>query len=221
MFLSEYDGQWMYRVEFGQHKQTQPESALELLPDSVDPWRDLQDGKVSGPDPYHRLLTFERIRRPASRVAASFGTAKAKLLPYQFKLLLKFLENPSKRLLIADDVGLGKRRHGGIHHLGSRHSRDRGAVLCMVGPWPQQGRNGRGDAQDPARACSELRQARGAESRKAMPSGHRSSEARLVGGCVSRLPAPPMGASRLPMRRPRCAPVHRRAASTRSCVESS
>ena len=93
---------------------------------------DLLDGRVEGAGAFQRLLTFERLHRPASRLATSFGIARAKLLPYQFKPLLKFLDNPAQRLLVADDVGLGKTIEAGyiLKELRSRQQIER--VLIVV-----------------------------------------------------------------------------------------
>lgn len=97
-----------------------PEEDLELVPEDANPWRDLLEGRTEGVGVYQKLLTFERINRPPSRVAESFGTARAKLLPYQFKSLLKFLDSAKQRLLIADER-LDRNSAGaqqGVHEVG-------------------------------------------------------------------------------------------------------
>jgi len=129
---SDQTEEWLYRVRFGQQIITVPETDLELLPEDVDPWADIAAGRVEGAATLRKLLTFERLRRPPTRVAASFGVARAKLLPYQFKPLLKFLENPNQRLLVADDVGLGKTVEAGyiLKELKARHGLER--VLIVV-----------------------------------------------------------------------------------------
>ena len=130
--IHEQLGERLYRVRFGTQTKTVPERDLELLPEDADPWRDLREGAFGGAEAFQRLLTFERLRRPPSRVATTFGTARAKLFPYQFKPLLKFLDNPSQRILIADDVGLGKTVEAGyiLKELRARHELER--VLVVV-----------------------------------------------------------------------------------------
>ena len=55
-----------------------------------------------------RLLTFEKLRGALHDFLYSMDAAQIDFLPYQFRPVLKFIESPTERLLLADEVGLGK-----------------------------------------------------------------------------------------------------------------
>jgi len=125
-------GVWMYTVRFGTSRRGVPEDALELVPETVSPWDDLSQSQFASAESFRRRMTYERLQRPPSRIAGSFGSAKAAFYPFQFKPLLKFLENPRQRILIADDVGLGKTIEAGyiLRELRAREPLQR--VLVVV-----------------------------------------------------------------------------------------
>src|SRR5882762_9946965 len=99
---------WNYVVQFGAQLRALPEEALETVTVVESPWDSFEQGKVSGKTHFVFTLTYERLKSPPARIAHSFATARTQFYPYQFKPLLKFLDNPGKSVLIADDVGLGK-----------------------------------------------------------------------------------------------------------------
>jgi SNF2 family DNA or RNA helicase len=106
-----WDGQvegWNYLVQFGAQLRAIPEEGLESVVVAQSPWDALEQGSLSGKAHFIFTLTYERLKNPPARIAHSFATAKTQFYPHQFKPLLKFLDNPGKSILIADDVGLGK-----------------------------------------------------------------------------------------------------------------
>lgn len=123
---------WRCRVQIGSSLRGIPASDLEALPDEADPWTDAISLRLANATAFRSRLTYERLRKPPSRIAASFGSARAAFYPYQFKPLLKFLENRRQRLLIADDVGLGKTIEAGyiLREIRARHGLER--VLIVV-----------------------------------------------------------------------------------------
>ncbi|MEO5803756.1 MAG: SNF2-related protein [Verrucomicrobiota bacterium] len=59
-------------------------------------------------DNLRRLLTFEKLKGTLHDFIYSMDAARIDFLEYQFKPVLTFVNSPTERLLIADEVGLGK-----------------------------------------------------------------------------------------------------------------
>jgi superfamily II DNA/RNA helicase len=99
---------YSYSIQFGQMARTLQESALRPLAVTRSPWQELEAGTVAGDRAFRASLTRHRVTRSPSRIAKSFSSARTQFYPHQFKPLLKLLDSARKRVLIADDVGLGK-----------------------------------------------------------------------------------------------------------------
>lgn len=122
---------WHYVVQFGARQKSMPEGVLRRVDAHASPWDLVAEGSCAGHRQFVSALTYHRLHRPPSRIAFSFATAKTQFFPHQFKPLLKFLDHPSKRILIADDVGLGKTIEAGyiLRELRARTTINRVLVL--------------------------------------------------------------------------------------------
>ena len=128
----EQTGEWIYQVQFGSGLKGIPESDLEKVPVVVRPIQEIINGRFADINSFRSVITYYRLKRPVNLIAHSFGSAKAILYPYQFKPLLKFLQHPEQRILVTDDVGLGKTIEAGyiLRELRARQAVQR--VLVVV-----------------------------------------------------------------------------------------
>ncbi len=85
-----------------------PTSHLELAPEAETRASAIQKGRFSGPDALQRTLLTEKIRGRLTDIFYAMGAGQADFYPHQFKPVLKFVSSTVGRILIADEVGLGK-----------------------------------------------------------------------------------------------------------------
>jgi superfamily II DNA or RNA helicase len=77
-------------------------------------------------------VAWTKLRHPLTDVLYSFRASRTLFRPYQFKPVLKMIDGEDHRLLIADEVGLGKTIEAGLiwSELEGRNPLDRVLILC-------------------------------------------------------------------------------------------
>lgn len=64
--------------------------------------------QFNGIDDYRRIMSFQRLTGDLTNMFYSMNNTLTEYLPHQFLPVTKFLQSPEERILIADEVGLGK-----------------------------------------------------------------------------------------------------------------
>ena len=100
----------MVQVEFGPNdRKFKRDQELEAIPDQDEDVRDLlAQRKWSDAATLRRILALEKVRGELTNVFYSMESSRTDFYPHQFKPVMKFVESPTGRILIADEVGLGK-----------------------------------------------------------------------------------------------------------------
>ena len=133
-----------YEVFFGGAHGTRMVSELDLRPyDAVTkPSQQLVAGNLAGYQAFQRLMTHQRLVRefPLRNNIYAFNASRTRFYPYQFKPLIKLLDSPHHRLLICDEVGLGKTIEAGLilTELRARQTMRTVLVVCpsnLTGKW--------------------------------------------------------------------------------------
>jgi SNF2 family DNA or RNA helicase len=75
---------------------------------------DVRAGRYGTADDLRRRITFEKLRGLLTDVFYSMKTSEIDFYAHQFKPVLRFIDSVTNRLLIADEVGLGKTIEAGL-----------------------------------------------------------------------------------------------------------
>jgi SNF2 family DNA or RNA helicase len=96
------------QVDYGTTKNYHPESHLEVVLEHENPDVLFKKCAFGAPDTLRMAVILEKLQGQITNMFYSMNVSSADFLPYQFKPVLKFIESISGRILIADEVGLGK-----------------------------------------------------------------------------------------------------------------
>ena len=124
----EYRDGWTYEVFFGQQGIVSV-NERDLIPAPV---AQLQ---VLTRDEFLRDLLLAKLNNPLTDLFYAYQASRTQSEAYQFKPVLKFLDAPVPRLLIADEVGLGKTIEAAIlyQELKARERVNRVLIVCPAG----------------------------------------------------------------------------------------
>lgn len=121
-----------YEVDFGSRREYHAEHTLEPVAQHLDIFDLLEGSKYGTVSILRSAITHTRLTGRLADVIYSMETSNTEFLAYQFKPVLNFLDSPSKGMLIADEVGLGKTIEAGLiwTELRSRINASKLLVLC-------------------------------------------------------------------------------------------
>ena len=124
-------GRQLYKVSWG--NLITDELEVNLMPDCdiSDPFDRCMSGIFGSYSEYSKKNTTFKIRSSNNSTISSLKASKTLFRAYQFKPLLKFLNSPNRRLLVADEVGLGKTIEAGHIMLELKARRELNHVLIV------------------------------------------------------------------------------------------
>ncbi|MCZ2817914.1 DEAD/DEAH box helicase [Modestobacter sp. VKM Ac-2984] len=135
-------GRWLYDLRVDGRQVTFGEDMLAELQSSDT----VHDWIKQSPDTARRLsatLTREKLAGAFTDTLFSFRATRTLFRAYQFRPVIRMLESGKSRILIADEVGLGKTIEAGLvwTELEARKSADRVLVVCpaaLVAKWRRE-----------------------------------------------------------------------------------
>jgi len=128
-------GQFWYPIFFGPGEiEVMPEEDLEPFSSERDIETMMLEGLFGGSEALSRLVTHLKLSLDLRSQVYALSASRTQFYPYQFKPLLKFLDSRNHRLLIADEVGLGKTIEAGLILTELRHRRPDLSRVLVVPP---------------------------------------------------------------------------------------
>lgn len=101
-------GRQLYRVKYSDEEKDSLETNIISDTDLTDPFECCKQGIFGTYHDFSRINTTFKIQNTSNNTISTLKASKTIFKAYQFKPLLKFLNSGNRRLLVADEVGLGK-----------------------------------------------------------------------------------------------------------------
>ncbi|MDF9717339.1 helicase-related protein [Nocardioides sp. ChNu-99] len=135
-------GSWLYNVFAGGQTVRRSENSLSARP-TIDDASTWVAGRPDPPKRFAATLTRAKLEGHFTDTMFSFRATRTLFRPYQFKPVQKLLDTGTLRLLIADEVGLGKTIEAGLvwTEMEARRQADRVLVACpssLVQKWKRE-----------------------------------------------------------------------------------
>jgi SNF2 family DNA or RNA helicase len=137
-------GEYWYELRFDHQIKELVESELEECDETAASLQTLVEKGKWGPlNAFRCALACERLTHKNRNTVYSFQSQRILFQPHQYKPLLRVLDSPDRRILIADEVGLGKTIEAGLilTELIARMSLQRILVVCpsrLCSKWQQE-----------------------------------------------------------------------------------
>ena len=128
-----YGGEYWYTVFFATGDERKiPETNLEIFRGDTDVETLLEQGAFGEKETLSKIVTYTKLSTSLHNNVYAFLASRTKFYSFQFKPLVKFLDSQKQRLLISDEVGLGKTIEAGliIAEQRARHPLDRVLIVC-------------------------------------------------------------------------------------------
>ena len=124
-------GRQIYTVNWSDGESDELEVNLSEDCDISDPFERCKGGLWSSYAEFMQMNTTFKIRNSSNNTISSLKASRTLFRAYQFKPLLKFLNSDTRRLLVADEVGLGKTIEAGHIMLEMQARRELRNVLII------------------------------------------------------------------------------------------
>jgi SNF2 family DNA or RNA helicase len=139
----------------GKKKQWVDVSSLQIKQDEQDICELIEKGLYGTLSDLQKRMTFEKLSGQLTDFFYSMGTSEIDFYAHQFKPVIRFTESATYRLLISDEVGLGKTIEAGLiwREWQAREDARRLLVICPPSLIPKWVRELQEKFQIPARAA--------------------------------------------------------------------